>query len=157
MTDPTDEAVSISTPAENTSSLAGGASGAGYARDAQGHRQAYDDAGHHHDEHEHHGPSSLLLYAVFFLLLILTAVTVGVTVWDFGYNMNLIVAMAIATVKAAVVGLWFMHLRWDPPIFGFILVASLGFVTLFIVFTLLDTGEYTPNIREQTQNQASQS
>ena len=151
-----DEAVSISSPGESTSSLARGASGEGYARDAAQHRQAFDDAAVHHDEHEHHGPSSLLLYAVFFLLLILTAVTVGVTAWDFGYNLNLIVAMLIATVKAAVVGLWFMHLRWDPPIFGFVLIASLGFVTLFIVFTLLDTGEYTPNIEQQTVIEASQ-
>ena len=52
------------------------------------------------------------------------------------------IAMAIALVKAAFVGLYFMHLRWDAPLNGFILVASLLFVTLFIVITLMDTGQY---------------
>ena len=144
----------LSSPAESTDSLAGGADGAGYARDAQQHDNAHDGA-HAHGEHEHHGPSTFLLIVIFAALLLLTWATVGVTVWDFGYQMNLVVAMAIAFVKAALVGIWFMHLRWDPPIFGFTLIASLGFVTLFIIFTLLDTGEYMPNIEQENQAEAS--
>ena len=66
----------------------------------------------------------------------------AVTNFNLGYNGNLTVAMLIALVKAAVVGLYFMHLRWDAPLNGFILVVSLLFVTLFITFSLLDTGEY---------------
>ena len=84
-----------------------------------------------------------LLAGVFLLLMVLTLLTWGVTLVDFGYNMNLAVAMGIALVKAAFVGLYFMHLRWDAPLNGFILVVSLLFVTLFISFTLMDTGQYS--------------
>lgn len=97
-----------------------------------------------HDD-EHHGPHVVpmkLLVGVFAILMFLTVITVGVTSFDFGYEMNLVVAMAIALVKAAFVGLYFMHLRWDAPINGFILVASLLFVTLFIAITLMDSGQY---------------
>ena len=109
---------------------------------------APQDAASHepHDEHAHsgghHAVPLKVLVGVFLILMFLTFVTVGVTVFDFGYELNLVVAMAIALVKAAFVGLYFMHLRWDAPLNGFILVASLLFVTLFIMITLMDTGQY---------------
>ena len=105
------------------------------------------DATHADPEHDAHAPHAVplrLLIFIFVLLLILTFATVGVTEFDFGYRMNLIVAMGIALVKALLVGLYFMHLRWDAPLNGFILVASLLFVTLFISFTLIDTNAYRP-------------
>ena len=105
------------------------------------HATSHDDA---HAEHAPHAVPLPLLAGIFVLLLILTFATVGVTEFDFGYRMNLMVAMAIALVKALLVGLYFMHLRWDAPINGFILVASLLFVTLFISFALMDTGQYLP-------------
>lgn len=107
-------------------------------------------------EHHDHGPSYKLLTGIFVLLLGLTWITVEVTRFDLGYNGNLLLAMAIALVKAAVVGLWFMHLRYDPPIFGFTLLLSLGFVALFIVFTLLDTSEVLYRVQEASTNAASQ-
>ncbi|MEM1028583.1 MAG: cytochrome C oxidase subunit IV family protein [Planctomycetota bacterium] len=103
------------------------------------HDTAHDEE---HDDHAHHAVPLPLLFGVFMILMFLTIVTVGVTVFDFGYTMNLVVAMAIALVKAAFVGLYFMHLRWDAPLNGFILVASLLFVTLFITIALMDTGQY---------------
>ncbi|MEM9881482.1 MAG: cytochrome C oxidase subunit IV family protein [Planctomycetota bacterium] len=102
------------------------------------HNELHDD----HGGHGHHVVSLPLLGGVFLILMFLTFVTVGVTVFDFGYTMNLVVAMAIAMVKAVFVGLYFMHLRWDAPLNGFILVASLLFVTLFITISLIDTGQY---------------
>lgn len=101
---------------------------------------------HTHDEHAPHAVPLGFLALIFGVLMVLTFVTVGVTSFDFGYSMNLVVAMAIALVKAVLVGLYFMHLRWDAPINGFILVASLLFVTLFISFLLLDTGAYAPTL-----------
>ena len=111
------------------------------------------DGQHDHDAAGGHHPHAVplwLLGLVFGILMVLTFLTVGVTNFDFGYNMNLFVAMAIALVKAAFVGLYFMHLRWDAPLNGFILVISLLFVTLFITFTLVDTDQYAP-----TQQQAA--
>jgi len=109
-----------------------------------------------HDHDEHHGPSLLLLFGIFVTLMFLTFVTVGITVFDFGYRLNLVVALAIAFVKAILVGLYFMHLRWDPPIFAFTLVVSLGFVALFIAFTLLDTNENLIYLQEAATQRAAE-
>jgi cytochrome c oxidase subunit IV len=109
----------------------------------------------HGDAHHHHGPSLLLLTVIFAVLMFLTFVTVAVTEFDFGYTINLIVALAIAFLKAALVGIYFMHLRWDPPIFGFVLVLSLLFVTIFIGATLLDTSEYLPYLEQRAATEAS--
>jgi len=103
----------------------------------------------HADEHETHGPHVVslgLLTVIFLALMFLTIVTVAVTTVDFGYNANLVVALVIAFIKAALVALYFMHLRWDNPFNGVVLIASLLFVTLFIGIALLDSGEYQPNI-----------
>jgi cytochrome c oxidase subunit 4 len=110
---------------------------------------------HDHDGHHAHAVPLWLLAAVFGILMFLTFVTVGVTVFDFGYNMNLVVAMAIALVKALFVGLYFMHLRWDAPLNGFILVASLLFVTLFITFSLTDTAQYAERQEAAALRQAA--
>ena len=101
----------------------------------------------HVDEHEAHVhvvPPWLLL-AVFAALIFLTFVTVAVTWVDFGRTANVWIAITIAAVKAALVALYFMHLRWDSPFNGLILCASLFFVALFIGIVVLDTKEYNVN------------
>jgi cytochrome c oxidase subunit 4 len=86
-----------------------------------------------------------LLAAVLGALLFLTVVTVAITLVDLG-NFNIVAALAIAVVKAALVILYFMHLRWDSPFNALILVASLLFVAIFMTFALLDSSEYQKNI-----------
>ena len=49
------------------------------------------------------------------ILLVLTIITVAIAQFDFG-NMNLVVAMVVASVKAALVALFFMHLKYENPI-----------------------------------------
>ena len=61
----------------------------------------------------HVAPFKMLL-GVFIALSILTVITVAASEFDFG-EMNLIVAMIIAVIKAALVVLFFMHLIWDRP------------------------------------------
>ncbi len=48
-------------------------------------------------------------------LLILTIITVAVSRVDFG-TMNLVVAMVVASIKAVLVALFFMHLKYESPI-----------------------------------------
>ncbi len=84
-----------------------------------------------------------LLVGVLTILLVLTWATVAVTSFDFG-NLNLIVAMVIAVVKAALVVMFFMHLVWDRPFNAVIFVSALAFVGLFVILALLDTGQYQP-------------
>ncbi len=95
------------------------------------------------DYHPHVVPVSVLL-TVFGILLFLTFITVAVTKVDLG-KLNIWVAMAIAVVKAGVVAFYFMHLKYDRPFHGVILIISLGFVAIFIAMTLMDTQAYQPN------------
>ncbi|MFT4592939.1 MAG: cytochrome c oxidase subunit 4 [Phycisphaerales bacterium] len=84
------------------------------------------------------------------ILLFLTAVTVWVSRYDFTEiniaEMGIITALAVATVKATIVGLYFMHLRWDRPFIAFIFVGSILFVVLFIGIALTDSMAYQPEI-----------
>jgi cytochrome c oxidase subunit 4 len=70
-------------------------------------------------------------------LLFLTVITVGASYIDFGQG-NIVIALAIATVKATLVALFFMHLAHDRPINGLIAVAGFIFLGLFIMFDLID-------------------
>jgi cytochrome c oxidase subunit 4 len=59
--------------------------------------------------------------------------------------LNIWVALAIAIFKAALVILYFMHLRWDSLFNGIILISALAFVMVFIGVALMDTSEYKMN------------
>ena len=106
-------------------------------------------AGHEHsdDGHHPHVMSIPALLATGFALLVLTIFTVTVTSWDFGYKANLIVAMAIATVKAIIVCLFFMHLLYDKKFNLIILVGSVACMLLFFSITMLDSGQYQDDLR----------
>lgn len=85
-----------------------------------------------------HGESHLKLYAaVFATLLVLTFVTVWVAEHDFGL-LNTPIALGIASFKAGIVVLYFMHVRWSSRVTW--LFAGAGFVFLLILlgFTLSD-------------------
>jgi len=86
-----------------------------------------------------------ILFAVFTALMVLTFVTVAATWVDLG-EWNLWIAMGIATVKAVLVALYFMHLRYDNPFNAMLLCAALLFVLLFIGLTLMDTLAYQPEV-----------
>lgn len=104
---------------------------------------AATDTQDHHDDHVHVAPLWILL-SVFGALMVLTAVTVGVAYLDLG-NFNLMVAMGVAVVKATLVVLYFMHLRWDKPFNAVVFIGALLFVALFVLFALLDTQQYAPD------------
>lgn len=111
---------------------------------------------HHHDPsettdagHDDHGVAHVvpvrILVSVFLALMVLTVITVGVTVFDFG-ELNLWVAMIIATVKASLVALYFMHLRYDSPFNAFVFACALAFLGLFLIIVMMDTVQYTPDV-----------
>jgi cytochrome c oxidase subunit IV len=76
--------------------------------------------------------------AVYITLVLLTAVTVLVSYVNLGL-MNVVVALLIASVKASLVALFFMHLKSeDRLVWGFALVPIL-FLALIILGTLVDT------------------
>jgi cytochrome c oxidase subunit 4 len=104
---------------------------------------------HEHGAVGHIVPIKMLV-GTCFALLILTVVTVWVAKLDFVElqlsEMNILVAMSVAVVKCTIVGLIFMHLRWERSFIGFVFVGSFLFVGVFIGFTLLDSAEYQPSI-----------
>jgi len=98
---------------------------------------------HHDDEHGlSHVATIKTLAATGGTLLMLTLVTVLATKIDFGANINLAVAMAIAVLKATLVILFFMHLRYDRLFHTVIFVSAILAASLFVGFTMMDSGQY---------------
>ena len=104
-----------------------------------------DSLGHEESQLSHLMPVSLLL-AVFAALIVLTVLTVAVSYFDFG-AVNLLVALGVATVKATLVALYFMHLLYDKPFNLIVFVIGIAFLGLFLAITMLDTVEYHPQVQ----------
>ncbi len=75
-------------------------------------------------------------------LLILTAITVGASYIQFG-SANVVIALTIATIKAIIVALIFMHLLHDKPVNAVIAVAGFIFLGIFLLFDFLDIDSRT--------------
>jgi cytochrome c oxidase subunit 4 len=80
---------------------------------------------------------------VLLTLIMLTVTTVLAASFDFG-SANVIIALVIATIKASLVAMFFMHLLHDKPINSIILVSGLVFLSIFLMLTLLDAGTRLP-------------
>ena len=105
-----------------------------------------------HDAHgeggHHHVASSALFFKVLVALLFLTVITVAASRVDFGAA-NLLIAMLIASVKAALVMSIFMHLKWDTAVNRIMFLSSFLFLSLLFLFTLADLS--TRGMDEQLQ------
>jgi len=99
-----------------------------------------------HDDHDDHGlahtASVRVLLATGGSLLFLTLVTVLATKVDFGANLNLAVAMLIAVIKATLVVLFFMHLKYDKIFHTVVFTSAILAAALFVGFTLMDSSQY---------------
>jgi len=98
-------------------------------------------------------PKSLLL-KVFGALILLTIITVGVAYVPLG-PLTVPVAIGIAVVKASLVVLFFMHLKYDNPVNALTFTIGTIFVVVFVTITLLDTafrGDLG-NVNQQTIKQ----
>lgn len=84
-----------------------------------------------------------VLFGVLATLLVMTYITVAVSQHDFG-RFNLWVALGIATFKASLVLLFFMHLKYDKPFNAIVIIISIAFVMLFIIGALTDATQYQP-------------
>jgi cytochrome c oxidase subunit 4 len=84
-----------------------------------------------------------ILFAVGGALLVLTAITVAVRYIDVG-EFNMVIALGVAVIKATLVALFFMHLKWDRPFNLLTFVGSMAFVILMMAFCMMDTAQYRP-------------
>ncbi|GAB4315874.1 MAG: hypothetical protein Kow0074_03670 [Candidatus Zixiibacteriota bacterium] len=71
-------------------------------------------------------------------LLVMTVITVAAAQIDLG-EWNIILALAIAVVKATLVALFFMHLFYDHKLYALVFIISVAFLALLIGFSMLDT------------------
>ncbi len=106
---------------------------------------------------DHH----LLPFSVYFgvavALLVLTGVTVYVASLEFGAY-NLVVAMLIAALKAGLVALFFMHLKYDNKIYMVVFLSALAFLAVFVILTMFDTlgrGAIDPQRAKPIREQAA--
>jgi cytochrome c oxidase subunit 4 len=84
-------------------------------------------------EHEHHvvGPKTYL--SILAALLVLTAVTTSAAYINMGV-FSPIVALAIACLKAVLVILFFMHIRYSSRVM--MLTVGAGFFTFLVLITM---------------------
>ncbi len=93
----------------------------------------------------HHIIPQKMLLKVFGALVFLTVLTVVTAKYvDIG-PMNIVLALAIASTKAALVVTIFMALKYDKRVNVLVFVVGVLFVAIFLAFTLFDTmfrGQY---------------
>ena len=76
---------------------------------------------------------------VYISLLVLTVTTVAVSRIDLGMNfVNVIVAMLIASIKAMIVVLWFMHQKHETTLNRITFFLAFLSVFIFFIFSAID-------------------
>jgi cytochrome c oxidase subunit 4 len=76
-------------------------------------------------------------FAIFGALMVLSVITVGAAFLNLG-QFNSVVALAIASVKATLVILYFMHVKYSSRLTKLTVVVSLFFVVILFAETMMD-------------------
>jgi cytochrome c oxidase subunit 4 len=102
-------------------------------------------ATHGHDDHDEHEPHIMPLktyYLIFAWLGVLTAITVAAAFVNFpsigGFSLNFPIAMAIATTKASLVVMFFMHVKYSSKLVKMWIGASIAFFVILVLGVLMD-------------------
>ena len=90
-----------------------------------------------HEEYEEHVVPQRVYLAIFGGLMALTLITVAVAFIDLG-NLNVLVAMAVAVIKATLVVLFFMHVKYASRITKLVVISSLVWLGFLFFITLSD-------------------
>jgi cytochrome c oxidase subunit 4 len=94
----------------------------------------------HPDEptkHEEHIVSPRVYLVIGATLLVFTALTVGASLIDLPWDLNAVVALAIACVKMTLVVLFFMHVKYSSKLTK--LTVAAGFLTFVVLITMTMT------------------
>ena len=84
--------------------------------------------------------SAKLYYWIWITLLVLTVVTAGVATIDLG-PFNTIVALVIATFKALLVILFFMHVKYaSEKLTKMVIISSIFWLLILLLLSLADYG-----------------
>ena len=84
-----------------------------------------------------HIVSPKLYYVIFIALVVLTVVTWSVAKLDLG-KMNAVVALTIAVIKATLVVLYFMHVRYSSRLTWVFVCAGFFWLAIMVALTLGD-------------------
>jgi cytochrome c oxidase subunit 4 len=76
--------------------------------------------------------------AIFWMLAVLTVVEIAVVFLPFGKLVNGTLLCALAVTKAAMVAMYFMHLKFETRTLGLIAVTPLAIATLLVFVILPD-------------------
>lgn len=122
----------------------------------------HKDAAGHDAHHQHHvSPWSLqvIVLAALLFFTLLTVATAQAETWlsaELGLTItqlwNVVIAMSIATVKAMLVCMYFMHLRHDNALNTYVVLFTLLTLGLFLMFPSIDTASrgYVNKVRAAT-------
>lgn len=118
-----------------------------------------------HAAHTHHITSPALLWATFIALVALTVLTVVVAafvpldnfpvqlvlpmVFDNPMDLSWLdmpITLSIATAKALLVAVIFMHLQHDKLFNSVLLIGATIFMVLFVGMVVLDSAQYQPQV-----------
>jgi len=85
-----------------------------------------------------HIVSVRIYFVIFLVLMVGTALTVWAGFQDFPGKLNVIIALTIASVKATLVILYFMHLRYSARLVWVIFISALFWLALMFALTFSD-------------------
>jgi cytochrome c oxidase subunit 4 len=101
------------------------------------HNSASEPMDEHVAEHVSTLGSSV---AIWIALLVCTGLTVGAAFIDLG-PFNIVVALGIATIKATLVVLFFMHVKYThEKLTGLVVVSAIFWLGLLLALSMLDYG-----------------
>ena len=85
-----------------------------------------------------HIVSVRIYFLILLALLVGTVLTVVAGKIDFPFHLNVIIALTIACVKATLVILYFMHMRYSKRLVWIIFVSALFWMGILFALTLSD-------------------
>lgn len=89
------------------------------------------------EEHKPHIVEYLTNIYVWIALAVLTVITIWVSEFDLKL-LTVAVALSVASIKATLVLMYFMHLRFDSKILTFMVLITMIVFMSIIVFTFFD-------------------
>jgi cytochrome c oxidase subunit IV len=90
---------------------------------------------------EHHIVSPKIYITIFLALMVCTLLTVYAATLDLNQyfsGLNIIVALAIATFKASLVVLFFMHGKYSPKRTQLVIICSIFWLAIMLFMTMSD-------------------
>jgi cytochrome c oxidase subunit IV len=98
-------------------------------------------------EHTEHIVSPGIYVAIFFALLFGTGLTVWAAFQNFA-QFNIVIALGIASIKAILVVLYFMHARYSPKRTQLVIVCAIFWLAIMLALTLADYQTRNPRLSQ---------